>query len=137
METALHLLALYALALMLGGMVFFAGVTTPVAFRRLGTEQARHYIRGVFPVYYLWVLASSAAAAIALAALGRWESVLMAASAAVTAWLRQGLLPRIRRADEAGDQARFRLLHRISVIVNLLQMIAAAGVLAVHGGFSA
>lgn len=134
MATALALIALYALSLMLGGMVFFAAVTTPVAFARLEKEQARHYIRGLFPVYYLWVLASSAIAAVALFPLDRRAALVMAACAAVTIWLRQGVMPRIRAADEAGDQPRFRRLHRISVLANLLQMAAAAGVLAVYGG---
>ncbi len=134
METALALIARYALSLMLGGMVFFAAITTPVAFRRLEKEQARHYIRGVFPVYYLWVLATSAIAAVALFPLDRRASIVMAVCAAVSIWLRQGVMPRIRAADAAGDQATFRKLHRLSVIVNLLQMAAAAGVLAVYGG---
>lgn len=133
MAVALPLIALYALALMLGGMIFFAAVTTPVAFARLEREQARHYIRGVFPVYYLWVLATSAIAAAALLPLDRRASLVLAACAAAAIWLRQGLLLRIRAADEAGDQPRFRRLHRISVIVNLLQMMAAAGVLAIYG----
>ncbi len=134
MATTLAFIALYALSLMLGGMVFFAAVTTPVAFARLEKEQARHYIRGVFPVYYLWVLATSAIAAVALFPLDRRASIVMAVCAAVTIWLRQGVMLGIRAADEAGDQPRFRRLHRISVIVNLLQMVAAAGVLAVYGG---
>lgn len=131
MQTALALIALYALSLLLGGMVFFAAVTTPVAFKRLEREQARHYIRGVFPIYYLWVLVTSAIAAAALFPLDRGASIVMAVCAALAIWMRQGVMLRIRAADEAGDQATFRKLHRLSVIVNLLQMAAAAGVLAI------
>ena len=134
METVLALTALYALSLMLGGMVFFAAITTPVAFRRLEKEQARHYIRGVFPAYYLWVLATSAVAALALVPLAWRAAAVMAACAVAAVWMRQGVMLRIRAADEAGDVATFRKLHRLSVIVNLLQMLAAAGVLAVHAG---
>jgi len=134
MAITLTLIALYALSLMLGGMVFFAAVATPVAFRRLEKEQARHYIRGVFPVYYLWVLATSGVAAVALFPLDRWAFLVLAICAALAVWMRQGVMLRIREADEAGDQARFRRLHRLSVIVNLLQMVAAAGVLAIYGG---
>lgn len=132
MHIALALVSLLSLALMLGGMVFFAAVTTPVAFTRLEREQARHYIRGLFPVYYLWVLGTSAVAALALMASAPFAAVLMAACAALTLWLRQGLLKSIRAADDAGDQPRFRRLHRISVIANLLQMMAAIYVLSLH-----
>jgi hypothetical protein len=134
MATTLALIALYALSLMLGGMMFFAAVTTPVAFARLEKEQARHYIRGVFPIYYLWVLATSAIASVALFPLDRRAAAVMAVCAVLAVWMRQGVMLRIRAADEAGDQPRFRRLHRLSVIVNLLQMVAAAGVLAVYGG---
>jgi hypothetical protein len=134
MQTALPLIALYALALMLGGMVFFAAVTTPVAFKRLEREQARHYIRGVFPIYYLWVLATSAIAAVVLFPLDRRAAAVMAVCAVLAIWMRQGVMLRIRAADEAGNQVTFKRLHRLSVIVNLLQMVAAAGVLAVYAG---
>lgn len=130
MQNAPALIALYALALLLGGMVFFAAVTTPVAFRRLEREQARHYIRGVFPIYYLWVLATSAIAALALLPRDGRAAAVMAACALLAVWMRQGVMLRIRAADEAGDQATFKRLHRLSVIVNLVQMVMAAGVLA-------
>ncbi|WP_421994859.1 DUF4149 domain-containing protein [Roseococcus sp.] len=130
MQNAPALVALYALALLLGGMVFFAAVTTPVAFRRLEREQARHYIRGVFPIYYLWVFATSAIAALALLPRDGQAAAVMAACALLAVWMRQGVMLRIRAADEAGDQATFKRLHRLSVIVNLVQMVMAAGVLA-------
>lgn len=132
MEAALALLTLFSLALMLGGMVFFAAVTTPVAFAKLEREQARLYIRGLFPVYYLWVLGTSAVAALAMLPLARVEAGLMALCAVVTLWLREGLLKSIRAADEAGDQPRFKRLHRVSVVANLLQMAAAAYVLSLY-----
>ncbi|WP_424814254.1 DUF4149 domain-containing protein [Roseococcus sp. YIM B11640] len=132
MQAALAVIALYALALMLGGMVFFAAVTTPVAFHRLEKEQARHYIRGLFPIYYLWVLGASALSGVALLLLGRpVGGIAMLACALLTLWLRQSLLFQIRAADEAGDEPRFKRLHRISVIANLAQMLAAAAALAV------
>jgi hypothetical protein len=59
-----------------------------------------------------------------------WRAaIVMAACAALAIWMRQGVMLRIRAADEAGDQATFKRLHRLSVVVSLLQMAAAAGVL--------
>ena len=60
------LAALFATALMLGGMVYFALGLAPLVFTRLPPEQAGRFIRQVFPVYYLYVLGTAAAAAVAL-----------------------------------------------------------------------
>ena len=129
-----HLIALFASALLLGGMIFFAAVIAPLVFTRLPAQHAGTFIRAVFPVYYLYVLITSALAALALAP--RWEAGAMALVAGLTLWLRQSLMPAINRfsdAAQAGDQAakrRFNLAHRFSVAVNFAQMLAAGGVLA-------
>jgi hypothetical protein len=131
----LSAVALFATALLLGGMVFFAVAVAPLVFTRLPPEWAGRFIRQVFPVYYLWVLGLSAAAAVALWPLRLWDALAMAASAALTAWLRQGLMPRINAlsdAAQAGDAAakrRFDAAHRLSVILNAGQMLLALVVL--------
>jgi hypothetical protein len=85
-------------------------------------------------VYYLYVLAAAALAAVALAP--RWDGVAMAAVALLSVWLRQWLMPRINIASDAaraGDvraKTRFDRSHRLSVIVNLLQIVAVGVVLA-------
>ena len=136
METTLALLALFSLALLFGSMVFFAAVMAPLVFTRLPFAVAGPFIRQVFPVYYLWVLGCSAAAAVALLPLGPVPAAVMAACAGLSFWLRQVLMPRINRlsdAAQAGDgaaQREFDRMHRLSVAGNLLQMVAAAAVLA-------
>jgi hypothetical protein len=136
MDTILALVALFALALLLGGMSFFAAVMAPLIFTRLPAGAAGPFIRQVFPVYYVWVLGCSAAAAVALLPIGPAASALMAASAALAFWLRQTLMPTINRlsdAAQAGDAVaapRFTRMHRLSVAANVLQMVVAAAVLA-------
>ncbi|MBK1658847.1 DUF4149 domain-containing protein [Paracraurococcus ruber] len=127
--------ALLATALLLGGMVFFAAAVAPLVFTRLPPEWSGRFIRQVFPVYYLWVLGLSAAASVALLPLRLWDALAMAAVAALTAWLRQGLMPRINAlsdAAQAGDAAakpRFDRAHRLSVVLNMAQLLVALVVL--------
>jgi hypothetical protein len=134
--TALLTVALFATALLFGGMAFFSAVVAPVVFRLLPAEMAGRFLRGVFPPYYIWVLATSAAAAVALYPLSPLDAGIMAAIAAMAFWLRQVLMPRINalsdRAKSGDPEAKrgFDLSHRLSVGANLLQMIAAAAVLA-------
>lgn len=136
MEITLALIALFSLALMLGGMVFFAAVVAPVIFTRLPFETASRFIRGLFPVYYIYLLGTAAAACVALFPLAKEASGIMAVSAGVTLWLRQVLMPRINRASDLALQGdatakhEFDRMHRMSVLVNLLQMLAAGAVLA-------
>ncbi len=149
METPLALIALFSLALALGGMVFFATVVAPIVFTRLTFEEAGQFIRAIFPHYYLWVLACSAAAAVALFPLAKEAAGIMAASAGLTLWLRQVLMPRINHASDlaqaglaqaglaqAGDAAakrEFDRLHKLSVVANLVQILAIGAVLAMFG----
>jgi uncharacterized membrane protein len=134
--TALALIALFAVALLLGGMAFFAALVAPVVFRVLPAEPAGRFIRALFPRYYVWVLATSAAAAVALFPLSKPDAGIMAAVAGMAFWLRQSLMPRINglsdlaKAGDAEAQRGFDRAHRLSVAANLLQMLAAAGVLA-------
>ena len=134
--TALLLIALFATALLFGGMAFFAAVLAPLVFRLLPAEQAGRFLRGIFPRYYLWVLGTSAAACVALFPLSKLDSGIMAAIAALTFWLRQVLMPRINalsdlaKAGDAEAQRAFSFTHRLSVAANLLQLVAAGAVLA-------
>ena len=132
----LALIALFAIALLLGGMVFFATLIAPLVFRVLDAEAGGRFIRTLFPRYYLWVMACSAAAAVALFPLSKPDAGIMAATAGLAWWLRQSLMPRINLLSDrakAGDtqaKAGFDRAHRLSVAANLLQMLAAAAVLA-------
>lgn len=132
----IDLVALFALAVLFGGMVFFAAILAPLVFTRLPAEQAGGFIRAVFPVYYLFVLINAALAAVALAFRLPLDAAVMAAVAAMTLWLRQGLMPRINtlsdaaKAGDAVSKPRFDAAHRLSVILNMAQMLVVASVLA-------
>ncbi len=60
----------------------------------------------------------------------------MAVVAMLTVWLRQGLMPRINTlgdAAKAGDSAakrRCNAAHRMSVVLNMAQIVATGAVLA-------
>ena len=46
-------LGLYLTSVILGTMVFFSFVVAPVTFTTLNEENARKFIRKIFPYYYL------------------------------------------------------------------------------------
>ena len=136
--------ALTAVAVVFGGMVFFAFVYAPLVFIKLGTETGGQFIRDVFPVYYVAMGATSIAAAVLLAfasAARGVDALAMTCIGIVFFLARFAMLPIIHRNREAGlagdiaAKKRFDALHRVSVIVNLAQMLAVLAVLvryAVH-----
>ncbi|MDE0457290.1 MAG: DUF4149 domain-containing protein [Chromatiales bacterium] len=136
--TIIDAAGLVTVAAVFGGMAFFAFVYAPIVFVKLGTEAGGRFIRQVFPVYYVTMGAVSIAAA-ALLALGNAarhvDSLAMACIGIVFLLARFVLLPVINRnrdAGQAGDgaaQKRFDRLHRLSVGVNLAQMLAVLAVL--------
>lgn len=121
-----------------GGMLFFVAVFAPLVFMKLEPEVAGRFIRQVFPVYYASMGVTSGVAAAALA-LGSTHTVADAAVMALVCagfWLaRQALVPTINRyrdASLAGDPGagrRFHRLHRLSVLINGIQLVAVAVVL--------
>ena len=127
-------LALLLLAALFGGMLVFSTLFAPLVFTQLPVETAGPFIRKVFPWYYLWVLAFGALASVSLYAAGSggWPVGLTAAIAVAAVCTRWPLMRRINALRDrhlAGDAAagrRFDRLHRLSVVVNLAQMVAAA-----------
>ena len=131
------LAALMTLAVLFGGMIAFSFLFAPLVFVKLPAETAGGFIRQVFPWYYLFVLGVSALAAAALMAAGETLAAGVMAAVAVAGILaREALMPAINRfrdrelAGEEGAGRTFNLLHRGSVVLNFLQMGAAAWVLA-------
>jgi hypothetical protein len=135
MEQAGLIVGVLGLANLIGGMTFFGAIMAPLVFTRLPAEHAARLIRATFPRYYLFLLATSAVAALGFALVSTCAFVVMAAVALISAWLRFGLMPRInalRDAELAGDAeagAAFARAHRLSVAVNQAQLVVAVGVL--------
>ena len=127
--------ALYVVAATLGAMLFFAVGVAPTVFQALPIEQAGLFLRTLFPRYYLALIVGSGLAG------GLWISSAPLAAAVCwlialsTLWIRQSLVPRInqlRDANLAGDAAagkRFATLHRVSVIINMVQLLALVSLL--------
>ena len=128
-------LALYVVAATLGAMLFFAVGVAPAVFQALPIEQAGQFLRQLFPRYYLALIVGSGVAGclwISSAPLAAGICLLIAVS---TLWIRQRLVPRInqvRDAELVGDTAagaRFATLHRVSVIINMIQLLALVALL--------
>ena len=113
-----------------GSMVFFSFVMAPLIFTQLEEATAGRFIRAVFPWYYLVLLSLSLLAGIAVIAAAPLESGVLLGVASLAIYARQYLMPRVnhyRDRSLAGDEQagrRFDQLHRVSVMINGVQLIA-------------
>ena len=124
------LIAILATAAAFGGMVFFAAVVAPLVFAKLPTPTAGAFIRQVFPVYYLVMAAATAVGAVLSTAIAPTDALLLAGVSVAFLFARLVMLPRIDQAralaarGDATAAARFRLLHRLSTVLNAVQLVA-------------
>ena len=134
-----------ALALWVGGMSVFTFVVTPVIFRTQGSDSAGKIVGALFPVYFRFCLAVTAAALVARAASGRAftgvrqlaGTALVVFCLAIVSYHAFGLGPRMATVRETvvsleaapqEDPVRreFSRLHGISMTLNLVVILAGA-----------
>ena len=120
-------------ALLLGGMAFYSFVMTPLVFAKMERQAAGDFLRTSFAVYYKVMGGISILAALAL--WQQFEGVALANVAVLLVLLLMRRLPAIngaRTARQEGDakaEKRFKFLHRLSVRLNMIQLVIAAVVL--------
>ena len=127
--------------LLLGGMLFFPIVVAPIVFTSLPEVEAGHFLRSMFPRYYLFMITlSELAFALYQVGVGLVLSVPATVCFGValsTLWVRQSLVPRINDARDAqlsGDDTagtRFDRGHKLSVTINMLQLVGLLVILLV------
>ncbi|MEM1388989.1 MAG: DUF4149 domain-containing protein [Pseudomonadota bacterium] len=125
-------LAVLTAAILLGGMTFFSFGFAPVLFKQLPMAQVRPLLRGTFPYYYLAVIAVSGVATALAVTVSVTAAGLFAVICVSTLYARQILMLQINAASDAGDQAGFKRLHGLSVVIQLIQLgLAGWGLLVI------
>jgi hypothetical protein len=125
-SAAAKILAVLGLAVLVGGMVFFAAVMAPLVFLRLPAAVGDPFIRGVFPWYYFFSAVSGGFAALGFLVRRQWVSavvLLVVVAAFLWAWF--WLIPWLDAARAAGDLAGFDRGHTVSVWLNGAEFLAA------------
>lgn len=128
MDETLINLATVTSGILFGAMVFFPSVVAPNVFKALSEDDGGAFLRRLFPSYYVFIIVFSALTA-ALSYTQPIVAIGFACVAISTLMVRQLLVPKLnawRDEGKAGDAAalkRFDSGHRLSVIINLLQMV--------------
>ena len=105
-------------------MLFFSFVVAPVVFTTLDEENARKFIRRIFPYYYNVNLGISLLVLLILLFTSNFEIkfyliLVVAILFAISNYL---LMPMINKFRDENQEKKFKYLHSISVIFNFIQI---------------
>ena len=108
----------------LGIMIFFSFAVAPITFTVLDENNARKYIRKIFPFYYLVNLFLSICTLVAFG-LNDTNSDFYLILAVATLFVISNfiLMPLINKYRDNKEDKKFNYLHRFSVIINFIQLI--------------
>jgi ABC-type transport system involved in multi-copper enzyme maturation permease subunit len=124
-----HSLAVVATALLFGGMTLYSFTFAAFLFKALPAPVAGTTLRKAFPLFYLFVIVTSAIAAFSWWSHDATSAIVTGAVALTTLPIRQLLMPAINQATDSGDRLRFKWLHGASVIMTLSHIIASGWLL--------
>ena len=118
-------LSIYLIAMILGIMLFFSFVIAPVVFTTLDEDNARKFIRRIFPFYYNVNLAISFIVLLLFLLLSKlsvdfYLILLITILFAISNYL---LMPLINKYRDEKQDKKFKYSHFISVVINFVQMI--------------
>ena len=123
---SLYNFAIIGLALQFGGMAFFAFIFSPMIFKFLTSYEASKFLRRLFPAYYRLSAAISIFPALMLITVQsyRIEVGTLLAVSAIFLFAARVLVPLSNSARDSDNLKKFKIVHRFSVIIYMLQMIA-------------
>ena len=117
--------SIYLTVMILGIMLFFSFVIAPVVFTTLDEDNARKFIRRIFPFYYNVNLMISFVVLLIFLFLSKlgvdfYLILLITILFATSNYL---LMPLINKYRDEKQDKKFKYSHFISVVINFVQMI--------------
>ena len=118
-------ISIYLTSMILGIMLFFSFIVAPVTFTALNEENARIFIRKIFPYYYTVNLAISVLILILFIILKIFslDFYLILSVALLFAVSNFVLMPMINKFRDEKQDKKFKQSHFVSVMINFVQMI--------------
>ena len=110
-------------AAILSFMIFFPVVVATSVFKVLDDKQSSKFLRIFFPKYYLFGFVLSLTGLI-IAIFDKNNMSLIVFLLIIIGFLfsRQFLMPLINKAKDNNNEKKFNILHRVSVLINFIQI---------------
>ena len=123
--TIINQVSIYLISIILGIMLFFSFIVAPVTFTTLDEENARKFIRKIFPYYYIVNLVISFSVLILfiyikMFSLNFYLMLVITLLFALSNFL---LMPLINKFRDNNQEKKFKFSHFVSVVINFAQMI--------------
>ncbi len=124
----LEQVSIHLTVMILGIMLFFSFVIAPVVFTTLDDENARKFIRRIFPFYYNVNLGLSFVVLLIFLFLNKFglDFYLILIVTILFATSNYLLMPLINKYRDEKQDKKFKYSHFISVVINFIQMIFLA-----------
>ncbi len=124
-------ISVYLTSMILGIMLFFSFVIAPVVFTTLDENNARKFIRRIFPFYYNVNLGISFIVLMIFILLSKMgvDFYLILAITVLFATSNYLLMPLINKYRDEKQEKKFKYSHFLSVLINFVQMICLVFVL--------
>ena len=118
-------ISIYLTAMVLGIMLFFSFIIAPVVFTTLDEDNARKFIRRIFPFYYNVNLVLSLIVLLTFLFLSKsgLDFYLILAITLLFATSNYLLMPLINKYRDEKQDKKFKYSHFISVVINFIQML--------------
>ena len=118
-------LSIFLSSIVLGIMLFFSFVVAPITFKSLNEENARVFIRKIFPYYYnvnliLCLLVTLYFIFISTYSLNFYLILSTTILFGISSFI---LMPLINKFRDNNEDKKFKYLHLMSVIINFIQII--------------
>ena len=118
-------ISVYLTSMILGIMLFFSFIIAPVVFNTLDENNARKFIRRIFPFYYNVNLGISFIVLITFILLSNIgvDFYLILVITVLFATSNYLLMPLINKYRDEKQDKKFKYSHFLSVLINFVQMI--------------
>ena len=118
-------LSIFLSTIVLGIMLFFSFIIAPITFKSLSEENARVFIRKIFPYYYnvnliVCILATFCFIIIEPYSLNFYLIISTTILFGVSSFI---LMPSINKFRDNNEDKKFKYFHMISVVINFVQII--------------
>ncbi len=118
----------FTIPLLVGSKVFFSVIVAPTTFKNLDEQNARKFIRSIFPKLYLWCFFISLIVSFSLLSLNIFHAFLFFIVSSGYYYSREFLMKKINfvsdnSAEKVSDNTQFKKLHNLSVIIFISQLI--------------
>lgn len=116
-------LSIFLIPFLIGSLVFFSSIVAPNTFINLDEKSARKFIRRLFPKIYTYAATLSLLISIFLLKVEVFYSFIFFVISLGYIYSKFFLMKKINDASDMKDDNKFKILHRFSVIIFILQLI--------------